>query len=142
MNDNDPMTPAERKLQDFISNAIAEARVKAIRCKENIRWRGLVRAYLRGLSRIVGSAKAIALGIFVLASIRFCWDAWSDLIVGTLTVGFLTLAISLLVAVDIAEKSIGRWEWRPESGSPLHYHFAVGMRAKRICHLADQGVVQ
>ncbi|MCJ2189225.1 hypothetical protein [Novosphingobium beihaiensis] len=142
MNDNDPMGPAERNLYNFISNAVVEARARALRRQQNVEWQKLIKAYLRGLSRIVGSAKTIALGIFVFASIRFCWDAWSNLSLGSLTVGFLLLAISLLAAVDTAERTIGRWEWRPKSGSPLHYHFAVGMRAKRMSKLANPGIVQ
>lgn len=142
MNDNDPMMPAERKLHDFISKAIVDARSKAIRCEQNHRWQKLIKTYLRGLSRVVGSAKAIALCIFVLTAIQFCWDAWSNLSLGIPTVGFLVLAISLLSAIDIAELAIGRWEWRPKSGSPLHYHFALGIRAKRMCHLANRGVAQ
>lgn len=142
MNDNDPMTPIERNLHHFINKAVVEAKAMAFRRQQNHGWQMLIKAYLRGLSRVVGSAKAIALCIFVLAAIRFCWDAWTNLTLGVLTVGFIVLAISLLSAIDIAERAIGRWEWRPKSGSPLHYHFAVGMRARRMCHLANRGVAQ
>lgn len=142
MNDNDPMGPAERALHDFISGAIVDARAIAFRRQENHEWRKLIKAYLRSLSRAMGRAKVIVLGIFVCAAIRFCWDAWSNLSLGILTVAFLVLAISLLAAIDIAERAIGRWEWQPKSGSPLHYHFAVGTRAKRICQLVDGDVAQ